>query len=1023
MTTPAEAERFIRFQLEQLSVRNEHHAFEDICVRAAKRRVSSNIRLSTGPVGGGGDQGRDGESYHTRLPEELPGAGGFVGAASTVPVVVACTAQKSGIEAKIRADLRSIAAGEPVERVAYFTVSDVSTAIQHNLQRQARETHGIGLDVFDGQTLAVLLAEPDLVWVAERYLGLPSHMVPDVPASESHPEWYAATLAVLRERAEPRLTPGAFSEIRDGLRRATFHDEARPDLPEWLDYMRAFIDGSADVALALRAHYECAIATLRGRDTMEEVEADFRTVLDAAADTDDLALLDDATVLLGYWGGAWLRNLGAVTADELRERGLALRTRVAALLSSTHPVTHPMRAARLEAVAAYLCLHVRWTDVSREDVNEPLDPDGQQSLRSAPEDEGLLVVHPDTPIDTAEAMGHLDRLADLLPKAPLFPVASIGRLFQMMAPALASDARYPRVRDALDAAIAAVSGDSAAAARCRDRAMAFRRAGRPLDALAEMHQAKIRWFAGDTLRGSLLAMRLIASLYSELRLPHAAKQYALTVAWNAAASDDTGLHDLIPEALIDAMDAAYVAGAWHDAAALARMAILAHANLAENALDLEAHPSLTRVDFDMSMVHLVAEKFRPSVLPVVQEALGDTGYEDDLRDVIDAVRASFRHDEQEFVALVDEQLVGRPFSDLGRERVLGFAALGSSWRITSVNNRPTVLAAERLAAAAQILLVELAPGDPVLLPQDVNIEVVVGTRLASQSPVRIKPNNYAVDCTVVLTAHTDGTAPDVFNPELAATLIELLSRLSARPQDEFMHTVEAALRNGLLHKLHIGRPYDEMAGLLDTHHYDRAVATDTEPLGEVHRPKPAPDLAFPSTPGPGYDRAASLRDIREQYELLPTLIPRTLPLALRSAAQTLTELRSHGWLDWHLLLALTNTSLNVRLQARGLLNPYTARKVQIEIGHTPEAPHDPPVPPAALTADALRKTLDFALLSVAKRRWGLLSPTQTPNIRAFENLLAARYGLLDDVPHRDLLTEAFDADGKLRSLVDVEPTE
>ncbi len=139
-------------------MRNEHHAFEDVCVRVAKRRVSSNIRLATGPVGAGGDQGRDGESYYTRLPEELPGAGGFVGAASTVPVVVACTAQRSGIGAKIRADLRSIVTGEPVQRVAYFTVADVSSAEQHNLQRQARETHGIELDIFDGQTLAALLA-------------------------------------------------------------------------------------------------------------------------------------------------------------------------------------------------------------------------------------------------------------------------------------------------------------------------------------------------------------------------------------------------------------------------------------------------------------------------------------------------------------------------------------------------------------------------------------------------------------------------------------------------------------------------------------------------------------------------------------------------------------------------------------------------------------------------------------------------------------------------------------------------
>ena len=1025
MTSPADAERFIRFQLEQLSVRNEHHTFENICLRVAKRRVSSNVRLATGPVGGGGDQGRDGESFFTALPEELPGAGGFVEAASTDRIAVGCTTQKSGIEAKIRADLQTITAGEPVRRVAYFTVSDVNTAIQHHLQRQTREKHDIGLDVFDGQTLAALLAEPDLVWIAEQYLGLPSHMVPDVHTDEAHPAWYTHTLTVMRARAEPRLTRGGLSEIRDALRHATFHDEARPDLPEWLDFLRPFIEGVADPALVLRARYERAVAMLRGRDTLDGVEADFRAVLDAAAGTEDLALLDDASVLLGYWGGAWIRGLGTVTADELRDRDLALRARAAELSSTTDPTTHPMRAARLEAVAAYLCLHIRWTDVHSPDLPEEPESERQPTLRLDDDDDvdaDPFVVHPDTPIDWSEAMDHLDRLVDLMPRAPLFPMASLGKIFQMLAPALAADPRYSRVRDALDAAIAAVSGDSAAAARCRDRAMGFQRVGRPLDALGELHQAKIRWFAGDTLRGSLLAMKFIARIYLDLRLPYAAKQYALTVASIASNSGDPALQDLIPEALIDAMDAAYAAGAWHDAAAFAQVAVLAHADLAEDALDVETHPSLTRVDFDMSMAHLVAEKFRPTTLPALQAALGETGYEEVLAGVIDEVRKLFRYDEPEFVALVDDQLVGRPFSDLGPERVIAFSALGSSWRITCANNRATVLAAERLAAAAQILLVELSPGDPVLLPQDVNIEVVVGTRLKGRSPVRVKPNNHAVDLTVVLAAHTPSTTPDDLNRELAVTLIELLSRLSARPQDEFMEPVESAFQDGLVHKLSIGRPYDELASLHEDH-YERATSTVAAPFQGEHRPHPAPELAFPTRPGPSYDRDESLDNIREQYEFLPTLLTQTLPLALGTARGALTELRNDGWLDWHLLLALANASVNHRTQAKGLMTPYADPKALRELAHAPETADDPRVPASALTADALRQTLDFAVLAVAKRRWRLLSPTQTPNSRAFIDLLAARYGFRDDVPHRDLLSEALDSDGRPRSLVDPESPE
>lgn len=48
MTNPAEAEKYIQFQLDQLSERNEHHRFEEISFRVARGRVSSNVKLASG---------------------------------------------------------------------------------------------------------------------------------------------------------------------------------------------------------------------------------------------------------------------------------------------------------------------------------------------------------------------------------------------------------------------------------------------------------------------------------------------------------------------------------------------------------------------------------------------------------------------------------------------------------------------------------------------------------------------------------------------------------------------------------------------------------------------------------------------------------------------------------------------------------------------------------------------------------------------------------------------------------------
>ncbi|MFB8103477.1 MULTISPECIES: hypothetical protein [unclassified Streptomyces] len=66
--------------------------------------------------------------------------------------------------------------------------------------------------------------------------------------------------------------------------------------------------------------------------------------------------------------------------------------------------------------------------------------------------------------------------------------------------------------------------------------MAFPRAGRPLDALHELHAVKINWWHGDTLRGALLTMRMIGKIYGDLDLQQAARQYAMTAAVAASAA-------------------------------------------------------------------------------------------------------------------------------------------------------------------------------------------------------------------------------------------------------------------------------------------------------------------------------------------------------------------------------------------------------------------------------------------------------------------------------------------------------
>ncbi|WP_203183896.1 hypothetical protein [Streptomyces pratensis] len=1007
MATFPETERYIQFLLEQLAGRNEHHVFEQIVFQIALRRLSSNIVPATGPVSAGGDQGRDAESYYTNLPHELPGADGFVGRATTEPWVLAASVQKPPLDGKIRDDLKSICSrGEPVRRVAFFAVHEIPVAARHRLQQHARDTYDVALDVFDGQAVAGMLTQGDLVWIAQRFLDLPSAMIPDEPA-EAHPDWYRSTLTALRERPGKRLTPGALSEVRDGLRHATFDDEARVDLPEWLGYVGEFID-AGNGELALRARYERVLAVLRGKNSLEGVEADIRAVIDAALSSERVALLDDAGQLLLYWGGAWLRHLGTANAEELRELDLRLRQRVAVLIEATDSAVYPVRKASLLDVAARLCLHPRWPQVTRPAAGALPTPQETTRLRRA--GEIVPTVSSANPlVDATEAMNCLEQLVDLLPQAPAFPVGGVSETFQIFAPALTEDPRYEKIRDALDAAQADLAGDSSVAARCRDRAMAFLRAGRPLDALHELHEVKINWWHGDTLRGALLTMRMIGKIYGDLDLQQAARQYAVTAAAVAASPAGQEHQDLLPAALTQAMAHTHAAGHWGDALALGGLAFIAHQLFAETPEDYPSHGYIQQLDFHASMVMLSAERFRPALMPVLRE-LTDADYLADLDEHLPLIRPSFTQTEQQFIQNADDQLTGRPFSDVGAHRDMNFAALGTTWRIRCDNTRATVLAAERFTAAVQISLAELAPHDPLFLPQDILVRVITGTPLGGGDRVTFRPNNHAIDCTVILSPYSASTDHTAFERELSTTVVHLLAHLSARPTEAFMSLVKTTFARGLLHKLISGRPYDEAAGLLAEAHYDTLRQSAMPPWSDTaFQPPTAPQLAQPTTPGPGYDRTRALDMIRDNYTDLPQVLSETLPRVLADCGirTGLEELRNEGWLDWQILLALANIAANLRLQQA---SPGSIpRDYPTRFFRTPESHYATALPLNAFTADSLRAHMDVTLLAIAQRRWKLGSAMTTPNPQAFKELLTTRYNYAtDDVPHCDLLNGSPD---------------
>ncbi|MDF3313395.1 hypothetical protein P3H15_51790 [Rhodococcus sp. T2V] len=506
-------------------------------------------------------------------------------------------------------------------------------------------------------------------------------------------------------------------------------------------------------------------------------------------------------------------------------------------------------------------------------------------------------------------------------------------------------------------------------------------------------------------------MRFLSRIYAELGLVYAAKQYTFAAASIALRSEQPEVKPVTAHALLEAADLSYVAGNWLDAAATAHIAVIARTQLLHDPFDYETYPDLQRLDMAVLTPLLAARTFWPHIESGLSASLDEAAPL--FQETASEVAAGIEWSEEQFQQSVSDQLRGPAFADTGSTRTIQFALLGTAWAITCCNDRTSVLAAERLTAALQILLPELVGEPTALLAQSVEIEVSVETPSDENDRVRLQPSNDALLCSVCLTDGNDIADPGELELELTSIATQLLHLINVRPFGELHPTIEKIFRRGLMHKLHVARPYDDLVGILEGEHYTRAAALTRPPTS--FEPTEHPALAAETSPGPGYDHSQSLEAIRQRYAQAHRLLPKTLPQLLShpGVRQMVTGLRQQGWLDWQILSTLINVTGNIRMTNAGhLLGPGTTPDVAQKFFLTPERADDEPISPEAILAEPIDFHLNTMVCAVANG-WGLETHIETPNVNALRELLTRRYGFGVDVEHLDPL-DSVREDGSLQ---------
>ena len=1022
MPNPSEVEAQVRFALSQLPAKNAHHEFEHICRHLTQQFICSNVLPATGPVSAGGDQGRDFETFRTYLRKELGPQGAFLGLVSEGTIACICTTQADGLLAKLRGDIKKVcASGHPVHEVRAFTLETVPVGSRHELEAETQESYRVRLEFHDAESIANLLARPEGFWIAERFLSIPAEIRPEVAGGEGDLSTdYVERRRRWRGKASPNSTLGDFIDLKSGLREATFDQAARGDLPFWLGLMRQILaNPGLPAPIQQRARYELVVATLRGTKDLRPVDDVARTYFNESLSETEPARLRDASSLLMYANGAVRRGVSSLAPAELGGWNVQLTRRIEGLV--THETPH-RRASLLDALG-FLGLHPVLTeaDIQTPSVEVPaLDHPDQDVEPSNPDDASWpadLV-----PTDVSRALSAWTELVENLEETPLFPIKNLADILQMLVPLWSSQPEWRKLLDLVDEAVGKRLGKTALAARARDRAVKLLQAERRLDALEEFHRAKIDWWSGDTVRGSLLAMMVIAELYLELRLPQASKSYALAVVYIAASKGDEELADLIPAGLLRAASADFVAGAWCSAVELHEIGVDAQYQLIEDGTDWHKHTAVKDALVQLTYVNACARLVDSDLAASVGAKTARIDAAGIIEEALDQVNPKDQHSWESFG---DTKLVARPFADLGGVRYIRFSALGTDWTLVAANNVDSVRVAERFAAAAQVVLAALAREDLCLVKTRINVRIENREELgtAASEDIESLPSNDGREWVVRLgpIRHPDDANPNDSNIELLKMLTMILREASLLPEADFAESLERAFEKGLGHKLTPGRPYDELAA---------AFAPDPEP--EMQRTQyKAPwdyrdgsfeahdELRWQDGPGPTYSQERAKQLLQTRYENLAKSLRVTMAMLASSEEfrSTAGALRSKGWLDWHILTGIFNIVMNYRFPSDrfGLFSEET-QKAMMQAGFQQESAAAEPVPIGSFTLDAMNQHRQLAMMSLLNH-WGLECQQKTPDLPAIERLLTDRYGYWDgDVPHADPLAD-FEKSGSRGGLV------
>ncbi len=385
----------------------------------------------------------------------------------------------------------------------------------------------------------------------------------------------------------------------------------------------------------------------------------------------------------------------------------------------------------------------------------------------------------------AEAVPIWRRMIKEACDAPMFPLERFGDLLSKSVGELGGAKDFTKLVAETDRLLAQRYGKQKLAEQAFERSKSLYEAGKILDAINELHAARVGAFTNETAIHSVHFCLFLAAMYSELHLHYAAKCYGLAAAFAALRLDDDSLRGLAYRGLAEAASSDHANGASLSFFLSATAFVFVSHEHSMSGSEETRQLEWARIDYYCLLLtraaNLVSTNLHNHLKQVVLPGLGlDEIYDETIRSM------EMQFDFGGLSGLAEkaaEDGVMPPFSDVGEKRRTGWEQLGLRWLIDWQNTFETTKVAESFCASLQIFLAHLAHVELSLLPADVCLSIELGE---GRFAIDTIPDNEKVRLRIRLQGTSAGsTGLSDHTAMIHAVGASVLKIVSAMPREEF----------------------------------------------------------------------------------------------------------------------------------------------------------------------------------------------------------------------------------------------